>query len=257
MICQNCGAQFHENETRCPYCGYLNVAGSHKQYKHKMKSIKDDLGELDGVSKQLYQQEFKRQGKHTFKIMSVVGLCLFMVAAFTGISFYLHDFSDSVSTDALSQQIAWQQETFPILDAWYEDQDYDAIVTYQNEYYAKDSPYSFYSWSHHNFIVEYREYTNIALCEELIDLNLSFHTLLSEIAITYYHDLTYYTYGVYTEEEMVLLEQYHQEKLTYILSFGISEEAFINIMDEADQEEIFDYEMIDSFFLDIERNYYD
>ena len=53
-ICINCGAQINTSDTKCPYCGYINVEGAEKKFL-------SDLDEIDRNIKETKKEPVKQE----------------------------------------------------------------------------------------------------------------------------------------------------------------------------------------------------
>lgn len=154
-ICKNCGAEIGDQEASCSYCGALQYETAEKEYWDKMDQVQKDMEELKKVPENTYRQEIRR---HTGAMRKwiVSGCMIFMLIA--GLVMAYSYVSEKADAKRQKEQLIWQQENFPKLDAWYEAGEYDAILDFQNHLYAEGSPYNTWNWKHTQFIECYRSY---------------------------------------------------------------------------------------------------
>ena len=122
--CQNCDAEFDEAEVKCPYCGFLYAPGMEKKY---MSDLED---------------------KALRAIIIIAAIILVIVGAAKLQEYLL--FHEKYSAE---EELLWQQETFPILDKYFEEGDYDACfdILYSDE----NRDHHIWDWQH------YDEFTKI------------------------------------------------------------------------------------------------
>ena len=160
LHCEICHATIPADSAKCPYCGALNAVGGEKQYMEHLFDLKEDVKELKDVPLQTYKQELKKSSriiKRTLFICSIVALLAIGLFLITDRFRYAR-----MSAAEQKEQLLWEKENFPKLDALYAAGDYDGILEFENTYCA-DSNYSLYNWEHYNLISSYRWYL---LCEE-------------------------------------------------------------------------------------------
>ncbi|MBD5454739.1 MAG: hypothetical protein HDR30_10555 [Lachnospiraceae bacterium] len=160
LHCENCHAIIPADSAKCPYCGALNAVGGEKQYMEHLFDLKEDVEELKDVPLQTYKQELKRSSriiKRTLFICCIVGILA------VGVFFITDKFRYAEMPVAeQKEQLLWEKENFPKLDALYADGDYEGILEFENTNCA-DGYYSLYNWEHYGFISLYRWYL---FCEE-------------------------------------------------------------------------------------------
>ena len=79
VICDSCGAEFSNDEPKCPYCGTMNYDGAEKEYFEKLENVRSDMEDLKTVSAEETKKEFKKQGSFIKKVLVValiIGLLL-------------------------------------------------------------------------------------------------------------------------------------------------------------------------------------
>ena len=160
LHCENCHATISADSAKCPYCGALNAVGGEKQYMEHLFDLKENVEELKGVPLQTYRQELKKNSriiKRTLFICSIVALLA------VGLFFITDNLRyTNMPVAEQREQLLWEKENFPKLDALYADEDYDSILEFENTNCA-DGYYSIYNWEHYGFISLYRWYL---FCEE-------------------------------------------------------------------------------------------
>lgn len=178
--CKECGANFDEHLSACPFCGAPNYSGSKKR----------------------------------FRIIMTTLCCLFLAAGlFTGIFFMIRSASFKSESYELSKaQMLWRNQYMDGLDEMYADGDYDGIIAFLNEH-ADDAGFFPYGWEHLDFIELYASY--IAYKDEASmwgDRNYyvsEFATCLySAASVDYAAEQDFFTY---TEEEQELIASYQEE----------------------------------------------
>ena len=161
--CGQCGAMFEDTEACCPYCGAFNYKGAEEQYMQQMGEILEDLDDLHDLPEQIYEQEKKRQVRHTGKIVAIVIGTVLILAAIVSVSFYMNHQREQ---EERRNQVIFQQQNFAQLDQWYEAEEYEKIIAFENELHEQDSPYNIYSWKHYQF---YSVFTKYLHCQKLAD----------------------------------------------------------------------------------------
>ena len=165
IICRECGAQIEELAARCPYCGAINELGAEHKYMHDMHRLKGNLENLGNIP----QKEIEEEIKSHFNWKSVLTI-LILILILSGV-FLFHRFSGHVTellynkmtntrTADKYEQMLWEQENFPKLDAWYEMEDYDSILMFcrKTEEAETGIYYSSMDWEHDNIVTFYEIY---------------------------------------------------------------------------------------------------
>ena len=73
MKCENCGAEFDAKESKCPYCGALNLSGAEEQYMNHLEEMNRSFAEMADDSQEEYRYTFLSQGKKIGKILAMIG----------------------------------------------------------------------------------------------------------------------------------------------------------------------------------------
>lgn len=209
MICDNCGGTFAEDAVKCPYCGALHFAGASAAYDQKIEDITDDMADLADDAAVAYKQTMRGHLKRV-----LIAVCLAVVVAIGVVVFaFSSRTTNSNSVDEYKAQLAWAQTTYPMLDAWYEADDFEAIIAYEEELANdKTTNYNIYDWEHYDFCYDYYTYTDclqtIARYEN--DETVWEGDLISamQFVMNGYEPITY---QVYTDEELEILTEYRAE----------------------------------------------
>lgn len=119
------------DSAKCPYCGALNAVGGEKQYMEHLFDLKEDVKDLKDVPLQTYRQELKKSSriiKRTLFICSIVALLAVGLFLITDKFWYA-----KMPVAERKEQLLWEKENFPKLDALYADGDYDGILEYDDK----------------------------------------------------------------------------------------------------------------------------
>lgn len=157
MTCPNCGAALGDSVAKCPYCGSTNFPGAEKEYMNELHELHKDLEKLEEVPMDCFEDSIKKESVRTGKRIGISLLATGLLAL--GI-FLLFRFNDSQLHKQDAAQIAWERTAFPKMDAWYEDENYDAVLDYILDD-PKSQNYSIYNWKHSDFIWAYADYRMI------------------------------------------------------------------------------------------------
>lgn len=213
ITCSNCGASFQENMAKCPYCGQIYIPGAEKEYLDNLREIKDDMSEIEELSEEMYQSEIRKNAKKTGVIVScLVILLLLGIGLFVGIN---HLFSYGESEEEIKERMLWERENFPVLDAWYEEREYQKIIDFMEVNY-EEKGYSFYEWEHHRFIEQFENYQicmeireRIVNREEVSEFDAG-ELLYCGMSIINYENASY-DMETYSDTEKEMLNQWRQE----------------------------------------------
>lgn len=122
IICQNCKAEFDENETKCPYCGFLYAEGMEKKYLDDLEEKRLELDVVDDKAREEYKEDAKKNGKKVIKIVLIVSAIMLVLVGY----WHIDENRTWHNKYTAEEEIVWQQETFPVLDELYEKGDYDS-----------------------------------------------------------------------------------------------------------------------------------
>ena len=140
IMCRECGAPIEELAERCPYCGAINELGAEHKYMQDMYDLKDDLKEVGNIPSEEIKAEVKSNVHFTGKAVAVLlALVLILAAVFLFLRYsgdiiysVYNKMTDTRMADT-REQMQWERENFPKLDAWYEEGDDDSILAFCNE----------------------------------------------------------------------------------------------------------------------------
>ncbi len=240
IVCKNCGGTFAENVTKCPYCGTMHLAGATAAYNQKFEDMTDDLADLGDEHIDEYKKAMHTQSKHALRQISIVAAIVVGASAIIfALSQVVTSATQSSNVDSIKAQLAWQTETFPMLDALYEAGDYEALVTFDSELYASGADYTIYEWAHYDFLYTYYSYRT---CHEIIEsyaqggtLSDYNYTQLFYFSIAQYDDHYYLNY---TEEDTLLIADFYAEVTAFLdESIGISAADTLALYEEFYQED--------------------
>ena len=128
ITCRECGAPIEELAKRCPYCGAINELGAEHKYMQDMYDLKDDLKEVGNIPGEEIKAEVKSNVHFTGKAVAVLlALVLILAAVFLFLRYsgdiiysVYNKMTDTRMADT-REQMQWERENFPKLDAWYEE----------------------------------------------------------------------------------------------------------------------------------------
>ena len=135
MICRVCHAEYSNRRIRCPYCETVN-----ERAEKPLKLLKRAL-----------------------MILAILAAVVFV--GFLALKFSAEALVKHYSWDA-KEQLLWEHENFPKLDAWYEEGDLDSIAALDKAEAEADHLYGIWNWEHYDLIALYEYYQE---CEALWD----------------------------------------------------------------------------------------
>ena len=149
--CESCGAKFDIHETKCPYCGSINIVGAEEKYMEKMQGIMDDLADVDDKQKDDIKKETKKNIKTIVITVSILAAgFLILIIAYSVYSKSMEKHYDSLGVyESNPMEVAkWNEEHLFKLDEMYDNNDIDGLVKYYNELSASGDIGGFFSWEH-------------------------------------------------------------------------------------------------------------
>lgn len=172
--CKSCGASIPVRDRFCTFCGAVNEIGDELEYQKKLEDIREDMQQLENVSAETYRKEVKKSAKGIGIIAVIVAI---VIAIFAGIFCVFRFVSSKKEEAVVMDEIAWERETFPMLNALYDEEKYDEVMDYYNNFYSGGDwkHYNLESWEHSIFFRMYRSYTNIQLNIEMIENSSEIH----------------------------------------------------------------------------------
>lgn len=134
MQCPNCGAEFDAGLAKCPYCGCLNPEGAEKEYLEKLEGTRRQLDSVDERAAETVKAEVRAGSRRVLKRILITAV---IVLALLGLHL-LSERNDNETYRLTEEEIAWQREAFPQLDALIEAGDYEGAVRKMWEFGAQD-----------------------------------------------------------------------------------------------------------------------
>lgn len=166
--CKSCGASIPVRDRFCTFCGAVNEIGDELEYQKKLEDIREDMQQLENVPTETYKKEVKKSAKSIGIIAVIVAIVvLILVGAFCVFRFV----SSKKEAAVVMDEIAWERETFSMLNKLYDEEKYDEVMDYYNDFYSGDSwkYYNLESWEHSIFFRMYRSYTNIQVNVKMLE----------------------------------------------------------------------------------------
>lgn len=153
MICPSCGGEYADWAQKCPYCGSVNEKADERLYLNHLEELRRRLDVVDEESEATYRRQISYQSGRLLKLL---GILLGAAVLLFCIGMTISTVSKNRQEDRQLDQLEWEREEFPKLDAWYETGDYDAILEEQRTLLldAKSS-YSLYGWPHYTYIFDF------------------------------------------------------------------------------------------------------
>ncbi len=174
--CPSCAAVYEDHLPECPYCGAFNLKGAEAEYFEQLEDIREDMEELGTVLVQETKKEVIRQSIFLKRILWIIG----GIAAVFLIMTIIANKERNVDVKAEYQ---WKQETFPVLNALYEEKNFEELISVYWGLVVDGRP--IWDWEHADFC-------------ELLDQSLYFEEILAkesaneELAESDYTHLLYY-----------------------------------------------------------------
>lgn len=226
MKCSQCGADFDEQLSQCPYCGALNYSGAERQYFDHLHDLNQEMAEMGDDSEESYTAGIKKGTR----IFLTVFIALGIVAAVVIILVVTYArISAKKDSELYHANMQWKREYYSQLDELYDAGKYDEILTFLDEH-VNDKGYYPYVWEHLDFINIYNHYYNFQIDtpyfddENLVYKTLTLYDILSlesvdlEAAI----DLT--------DEETEQIQQWKSEAHTFLTDHMKLSEADIETL---------------------------
>lgn len=212
--CSSCHGLFENTEAKCPFCGTFYYEGAEQQYLESLEDIVEDFEELREQPKEELQEQTLDTSKNLLKIFLKTAVCLGIVAVIA-YSWISNSRKAPLTEVEQKAQILWEKETYPQLDQWYAEGEYDKIMSFYDDLLAdENNPYSMSQWEPLMFLLKYDE-------------NLMFHDIkdgyfrtgeldpvdLGKVLISTLDDTIYY---LYTEEEKLKVDDFLQEQRAFL-----------------------------------------
>ena len=123
--CPNCGAVFAVEETRCPYCAYINPEGAEAKYLKELENRRQALDRVDDQVRSGYRSEIQSGTRTALKTVLITALVL---AALVGAWFVSENRLFHNDRDDYTAELVWEHEHFPEYDILFEAGDYDTLI---------------------------------------------------------------------------------------------------------------------------------
>lgn len=256
LHCENCHALIHRDSPKCPYCGALNVLGGEKQYMEQLYDLREEVEELQSVPIREYRKGFGSAGKIIKRTLMILILAVIFIGALFWVfnRFYGHELLE----EDIKARMYWEKENYPILDAMYEEGDYDGILEFQSIHCTEDA-YSVSNWEHTDFIDVYAWYLSCREGAERIasgDYNDKDVYWLILDAMFVWQDRSY---AVYSAAEVELIDEYRQEVKELVSARLGIEEEFDRLYEECCSEDeygiYFDHDLAQKKITDFVKQY--
>ncbi|MCR5420802.1 MAG: zinc ribbon domain-containing protein [Lachnospiraceae bacterium] len=196
--CINCGAQIEDENSKCPYCGYINENGAEKEYMKELNDIRGKLDAVDDMAVREYGKEYKKIGK-TFLITVISLIFLSAICCIIGFLYSSKKKADELRlANEMMERMKSSNEAFSYFDELYETKQYDKLceavfVTCKEEEFIFD-------WDHYAFVQMYDIYLKT---QELINnvdeqgwRNSDPETIFYNCCCYYYKDEYLYIYSL-------------------------------------------------------------
>ena len=146
--CPNCGASYPPEETRCPYCGYINPEGAEAKYMDQLDEKRRDLDKVDDTARAGYHQEMKKGSGTALKIVIITAL---IIAALVGIWSMAENRIFNHKRDDYAEELVWEHSRFEEYDQMFEAGRYEDLIAAM----AEDSEkHDVWNWEHYDEFME-------------------------------------------------------------------------------------------------------
>ena len=146
--CPNCGASFSAEDTRCPYCGYINPEGAEAKYLNDLDEKRRDLDQVDDTARTGYFNEIKKGSRTALKIVIITAV---IIAVLVGIWAVAERGLLNRGRDDYAEELVWEHSRFEEYDLMFEAGRYDELI----EAIADDSEtHDVWNWEHYDEFME-------------------------------------------------------------------------------------------------------
>ncbi|MBQ3105489.1 MAG: zinc ribbon domain-containing protein [Lachnospiraceae bacterium] len=248
-VCVNCGASFEETMPECPYCGHMYEAGAQREYMDQLQELKEELSDVTEESHRLYREERNRILKKVLQIMGgafliIGGLTLLM----TGLVRWIDSGFGESDTKA---ELIWQNANFPKLDAWYEEGDYDAILSFYDKLLqTEEKGYTaIYGWDHMMLVWDYEMYAGAIRIRDALRAGETLSSYEAREAVSCAMELVYFKNpAMYGEEEKAVLEGWQRKMREFLLGeLGFDEAEADRLYEKINRDGYLDYQKCDEY----------
>lgn len=192
IICPNCGAEIDKDVPKCPYCGYINMAGARKKYQADLNEIRDNIDEVKKEPNKALVKGFS--GGVRVILATVVTLLTFAVIFGIMLAIDLKDKpKEFLSPQEEAYASAYRKTAEEELDAAYENKDIAAMAKIYDKAYSEDRV-NLYGVDHYDSAYASSLYMKLKESLSLLDEGKTDNR--DTEAITYYSFYFYYrAYG--------------------------------------------------------------
>lgn len=249
ITCSNCGAGFAETLAQCPYCGHIYIPAAEKEYMENLQEIREDMEEIEGITEKIYHKEIRGNVKRVYLwIISAVLVLLIAIGLFAGLKSL---FSYEESEAQLKERILWQKENFPMLDAWYQEKEYEKIVDFMEEAYEKEG-YFCDEWEHYEYILQYENYRSCQILQRKIEENAGISEFEAGELMYCTMALVQYEKGYktqsYSGEDLENLEQWKEQVRNWFLeNLDYTEAEFCAMEEKVYRDGYLSYELCGTY----------
>ena len=212
ITCPNCGAEIEEDVTRCPNCGYINMAGAEKKHKHDIDEIKDNIKEMD---KEPAKALTKGVAKGIKLVLTTVLALIIVAAAMAAIiSYELKDKPKIyTSPEEEAKAAAYKAIAAEQLAEAYDNQDIEQLAQIYDKAYSQDRVNI---WGVPYYETGYAASCYMRLKQCLPNLDKKKISSNEAEEITYY--CFYFYYRAYGDEGAVIFDSIRDEEIMPIIT---------------------------------------
>lgn len=142
IICKNCGGAFGDHLPECPYCGTLHYPSAETEYLKHLEDVRENMVELQKMPEAETRKEIRKKGYGVIRFLGILVIPVLIIV----LLFWLFNREDKRDAQA---DYLWKKETFPKLDEWYEDGNYQELCEAVEQAYIDEKP--IYLWEHRDF----------------------------------------------------------------------------------------------------------
>ena len=216
IVCRNCGGQFNENLSKCPFCGSMNKKGAYREFRFKISDIIENaLGLKEEVYDSVHKLVFHALLRGIILVLLVGGVG-FLLGYMSNVNYY----NDREYDEKTLENILWEDENLEKLEKAYANNDMETIDKLYHENSRVIS-----NWEHYSSYALKKAYLEL-----MEDDYFSSYVFTRMLYFLYYPDYYGNTNKMSTEE----LQEYQRERadmLALLEKKGYSEEELKNIYD--------------------------
>lgn len=212
--CSCCLGIFEDAEAKCPFCGTFYYEGAERNYLDNLDEVVEDLDKLQELPKDEFAEDKRTIGKKIRNILfkTTIIVCFLLIIGHISLT---HSRKAPTTVEEQKSQLLWEKETYPLLDEWYAQGEYDKIMTFYDELLEdENNNYTLAQWEPFMFLLKYNE-------------NIMFHEIkngyfatgiidsvdLGKILISTLDDTIYY---LYSQEEKLKVDDFLEEQKLFL-----------------------------------------